>query len=173
MKALKRTLVSVIVACVVALFITLVASAGGPYYISENTLYYMQGPTTSPIRLSNANCYGGQCRYLYQSSSSPSTYRWEYTRANMYYLWAYCPGIGEAAARYWWRTYRGGYVMDNWYITMNQSNPNNKNKFVYLGFADYLPNDCGELRLSNQCVSGYWCGGLKVYWDNMKYTTSP
>jgi hypothetical protein len=90
----------------------------------------------------------------------------------MYEIWAYDPTIGEAAARYWWRTYNGG-VRDNWYITVNQANVNNKGKFVYLGFADYLPNTYGELRLSNGCLDPAYACGNKVYWDSMRYTTNP
>ena len=169
MKTVKRLLVSLVIAFAMTVVTILIARAGGPYYISENPLTWLSGSGT-PTQVSTSSCYGGACKYMYQDTVNPAVWRWAYTRANIYNWWVYRPYTGEAAARYWWRTYRGG-LRDNWYVTVNQAA--NKGTWAYLGYSDYLPNDYGELRLSNQCVSGYWCGGLRVYWDDMKYDTSP
>lgn len=170
MNTIKRTIVALAVACLVIFGSVVTARAGGPYYISESPLTWLSGSGT-PITVSTSSCYGGACKYMYQNSSNPATWRWAYTNANIYQWYVYRPYTGEAAARYWWLTYRSGSVRDSWFVTVNQAV--SKGTWAYLGYSDYLPNAYGEIRLSNQCVSGYWCGGLKVYWDNMKYTTSP
>jgi len=170
-----KSVISLSVATLVALLFANLAHAGGPYYINEKTLY-SAGGVNYPLSITNNGCYdwfGGTktCRYLEQDTLAPDTWRWAYTRANMYQIWVYRPYVGQAAARYNWRTYQSGVLKDNWTINVDQSS--NKGSWAYLGFADYLPNDKGELRLSNTCVPNYWCGGLNVYWDDLQYNTSP
>lgn len=168
-KIVSRIVLSVAVATLVTFFFASIADAAGPYTINENTLY-SAGGYYPPIQIYNPGCAGNYCRYLVQDSY-PDTWRWAYTKPNMYQLWVYRPLVGQAAAKYWWLTYRYGTTKDSWFVTVDQSK--NKGTWAYLGFADYVPNDKGELRLSEACVPGYWCGGLKVYWDNMKYNTRP
>jgi hypothetical protein len=167
--SIKRMVVSLVIACLMVFANVIIARAGGPYYISENPLTWLAGSGT-PTSVSTSSCYGGACKYMYQDTGNPATWRWAYTNANVYQWYVYRPYTGEAAAKYWWLTYRSG-VKDSWFVTVNQAA--NKGTWAYLGYSDYLPNNYGELRLSNQCVSGYWCGGLRVYWDDMRYTTSP
>ncbi len=170
MKTIKRVAVSLVIAFVVTLTTILVARAGGPYYVSDNPLSYLSGSGT-PTTVSTSSCYGGSCQYMYQDTVNPASYRWAYTTySNVYDWYAYRPYVGEAAAKYWWLTHGQG-ANDNWFVTVDQSA--NHGTWAYLGYSDYLPNTYGELRLGNQCVSGYWCGGLRVYWDDWKYTTSP
>ncbi len=168
--SIKRMVVSLVIACLMVFANVMIASAGGPYPISENPLTWLAGSGT-PTSVSTSSCYGGACKYMYQDTGNPATWRWAYTNANVYQWYVYRPNTGEAAAKYWWLTYRNGVRKDSWFVTVNQAT--NKGTWAYLGYSDYLPNDYGELRLSNQCISGYWCGGLRVYWDDMKYTTSP
>jgi hypothetical protein len=165
MKTIKRVAISLVIACAVTLATMLVARAGGPYYISEDPLTRLSG-SGALTTTSTSSCYGGSCKYMYQDAANPTAWRWEYTQANVYQWYVYRPYVGEAAAQYWWPTNR-----ENWFVTVDQSA--NHGTWAYLGFSDYLPNSYGELRLGNQCVQYYWCGGLKVYWDDMKYTTSP
>lgn len=163
---LKRLSITVVVALVVAVAASSIVFAGGPYYITENSLYWIMGPQTAPVVQYHNGCAGGRCRYLYQSDYS-SVYRWAWTRDDVYLWYAFCPTIGEAAAKYGVRISGS----PNWDIVMNQANPSNQGKYVYLGYSDYTDNNGGYLMLHNGCVDGYWCGGLKVFWDNMKYTT--
>lgn len=167
--SIKRMVVSLVIACLMVFANVIIVRAGGPYYISENPLTWLAGSGT-PTSVSTSSRYGGACKYMYQDTGNPATWRWAYTNANVYQWYVYRPNTGEAAAKYWWLTYRSG-VKDSWFVTVNQAA--NKGTWAYLGYSDYLPNTYGELRLSNQCVSGYWCGGLRVYWDDMRYTTSP
>ncbi|MCG2785092.1 MAG: hypothetical protein L6461_08305 [Anaerolineae bacterium] len=166
---IKRVFVSLVVACLMVFANVIIAQAGGPYYISEAPLTWLSGSGT-PTSVSTSSCYSGTCKYMYQDTGNPATRRWARTYANIYQWYVYRPDAGEAAARYWWITYRNG-VKDSWYVNVNQAV--SKGTWAYLGYSDYLPNNYGELRLSNQCVSGYWCGGLRVYWDEMRYLTSP
>lgn len=169
MKTIKRVSVALAVASLLTFASLLSVRAGGPYYLSESSLSWISGSGT-PTQQTTSSCYGGTCKYMYQNTSNPATWRWSYTRANIYNWYVYRPYTGQAAARYWWLTHGQG-ANDSWFVVVNQAT--SKGSWAYLGYSDDLPNSYGELRLSNQCVSGYWCGGLKVYWDNMKYTTSP
>lgn len=170
MKSAKRTLISLIIACVTAVVtILMVGAISGYYYVNESPLYKIIGSGTL-TSVSTSSCYGGDCRYMYQDTVDPAVYRWGYSRANIYQWWVYRPYTGEAAAKYAWFTYYNG-VKDNWVVTVDQSA--NHGTWAYLGYSDYVPNSYGELRLGNQCVSGYWCGGLKVYWDEWRYNTNP
>lgn len=163
MNKLLRVLCSSMVAVMIATLVTTSVFAA-TYYISENTLYYISGPNTPPVTQSSGACVGGQCRYLYQGSAS--AWRWNWTQTNVINWYAFVPTIGQAAARY--RVYIVG--SPQWLITVNQANPNNQGKYVYLGFSDNVPNGGGYLTLHNGCVSGFFCGGLKVFWDSMRYT---
>ena len=163
MNRVLRVLVSSgIAVCVAALVTTTVLAA--TYYISENTLYWISGPNTPPVTQSSGACVGGSCRYLYQSSN-PSLFRWNYTQTGVINWYAYIPSIGQAAARYGVRV----GTQPIWQVTVNQANQNNWGKYVYLGYSDVV-GPSGYLMLDNRCVAGYWCGGLRVYWDSMKYT---
>lgn len=164
MKLILRVLLSVTLGACIALLTSMVVFAAN-YYISESQLTHITGPSNPPATISNSGCVGGQCRYLYQSAS-PSGYRWNYTQNNANLWHAYDPTIGEAAARYSVKV----ISYPEWYITMKQANVNNKGHYVYLGFSDLYPNNGGYLSLTNQCVSGYFCGGLRVFWDSMMYT---
>ncbi|MEJ5241481.1 MAG: hypothetical protein WHS87_09820 [Anaerolineales bacterium] len=75
------------------------AYAGGPYYMSENRLSWIMGSGT-PTSLSTSSCYGNTCKYMYQDTSNPAIWRWEYTKANVYKWYVYRPYTGEAAAKY-------------------------------------------------------------------------
>lgn len=169
MKTIKRTAISLVIACVMTLATMLVVRAGGPYYISEASLHYLSGSGTLYTD-STSSCYGGLCKHMFQDTVNPAAYRWDYTNSNIYQWYVFRPYVGEAATQYWWLTYYGG-VKDSWFVTVDQSA--SRGTWAYLGYSDYVPNTYGELRLGNQCVQYYWCGGLKVYWDDMKYTTSP
>ncbi len=140
-KAISRIFVSVVVATLVAFLFAGMASAGGPYQISENTLY-SAGGVYPPIQIANSGCAGSYCRYLVQDNLYPDTWRWAYTKPNMYQLWVYRPSVGQAAAKYWWLTYQNGTTKDSWFVTVDQSK--NKGTWAYLGFADYVPNDKGD-----------------------------
>jgi hypothetical protein len=160
----RRLAWSIVVTLIVTTLTVSIASAA-TYYISENILYYISGPNNPPVTQSSGGCAGGQCKYLYQNSSSPSAYRWNWTQIDVIYWYVYVPTIGQAAARH-------SVVISgspNWSINVNQANSSNQGKYVYLGYSDVVPNGGGYLMLHNGCVAGYWCGGLKVFWDNMKY----
>lgn len=161
----KRLMLTYIVMIIVALSISSIAVAA-TYIITESTLFYVYGPQTYPINLASGGCAGGYCRYLYQSENL-SVYRWDHTEDNVDDWEAYCPTIGEAAARYTVRV----EGQTHWSIIMNQANQNHQGSYVYLGDSNNPDNSGGYLTLQNSCVAGYWCGGLKVYWDNMRYTT--
>jgi len=169
--SITRMVVSLVIASLVVFANVMIVRAGGPYHVSENPLSWILG-SGAPTSVSTSSCYGGACKYMYQDTVDPALWRWEYTRANVYKWYVYRPYTGEAAARYWWLTYQSGRgIRDDWIVIVNQAT--NKGTWAYLGYSDYLPNSYGELRFSNQCVPGYWCGGLRVYWDDMRYTTNP
>lgn len=47
--ALKRLSITIVVALLVAVATSSIVFAGGPYYITENSLYWISGPQTAPI----------------------------------------------------------------------------------------------------------------------------
>lgn len=167
MNTLKRFLNSMVIALLTALSITLVAQAvSGPYTITEDTLWYVSGATGLPTTLSNSACKGGYCAYKLGTTTSVSGYRWAYTTAHTYQIWAYDPTIGESVAKYTWRDING------WNVTVNQANAANKGTWVYIGFSDYVSqNTGGYLTLYNDCTG--WTCGKKVLWDSMRYNTNP
>lgn len=169
MNKLKRFTVSIFIAILTATSITFSAKALGPYLISENTLYYVSGNTTSPTSLFSSACVGGSCRYKLGTTTGVSWLRWAYTGVHTYGIWAYNPTIGESVAKYKWMDIGAA---GTWNVTVNQANVANKGKWVYLGFSDnYLTNSGGYLTLNNDCTG--WSCGKKVLWDSMEYTTVP
>lgn len=120
----KRIALTFFVMIIVALSVPSIAVAA-TYTITESTLFYVTGPQTYPINHASGGCAGGYCRYLYQSGD-PSAYRWNYTEDNVDDWYAYCPTIGEAAARY------GVKVtgQTSWFINMNQANQNHQGSYV-------------------------------------------
>lgn len=169
MNNIKRLIVATFVAVLTALSITLVAQAGGPFYITEANLTFVNGVSNQPPQLlSSTSCLNGSCKYRPGSNVSYSinTYRWDYTRAHTWQIYAYCPTIGESVAKYAWRD------INIWGVTVNQANINNKGKYVYLGYSDYVAqNTGGYLMLSNDCTG--WTCGKKVLFDTMRYNTNP
>jgi hypothetical protein len=174
MNAIRRLLLSSIIAFLVAGMITAVAQAGGPYYRSQENIYRLTGSGTT-TRITNAGCYKDNntgtkyCRYMTQDNSYPTAYAWNMSASNIYYWHAYIPSIGEAAAKYRVKE-TGSYY---WDVVVNQASATNKGKIVWLGFSDIIPNSGEYVFTSNACVSGYYCGALKVYWDDIEYTTNP
>lgn len=159
MKKIKSIFVSTIVALVTATLATTVVFA--TTYYSEASLTHYNLANDSPITYSSSGCAGSSCRYLNQSST-PSAWRWQYASSSGIYNWyAYCPTIGQAAAKY-------GLTSKSWTIVMNQASTNNKGTYVYLGYSD--ASDTGTLFTSNACISGWGCSGMPVYWDNMGYS---
>ena len=153
--SIKRVVTGALLAIAIASAIVGVGLAAS-YEFSESSLYKISGPDT-PTSIYNTGCRGSYCKYLVQNSTTPSAWRWLSSSKPILYWYAYCPTIGEAAARYGVREVSGG----SWNVTMNQANANNKGNFVYLGFSDTTPLNGGYIMLHNNCVSGYWCGGLK------------
>lgn len=165
---LRRIGLGLILALLVAAVIVVVGLAADFYEYSESSLYYINGPDT-PISTYNTGCRGSYCRYLFQQDTvktgrDSSAWRWAWSNDSIRYWYAYCPTIGQAAARYGVYENRGA----QWSIVMNQANPNNQGRFVYLGSSS-APYEGGYLKLHNGCVDGFWCPGLKVYWDNVIY----
>src|ERR1044071_6248872 len=105
MNNIKRLIVSTLVAVLTALSVTLAAHAiTGPYAITEANLTYVNGVSgLPPTLLSSSSCLGGSCKYRIGSTTSINSYRWDYTRAHTYQIWAYDPTIGESVAKYGWR----------------------------------------------------------------------
>lgn len=167
MNTAKRFSISIVIALLTALSITFVAQAvSGPYTITEDTLYYVSGATGLPTTLSSSACKGGYCAYKLGTTTSVSWYRWEYTTAHTYQIYAYDPTIGESVAKYTWKD------KNSWNVTVNQANAANKGTWVYLGFSDYVStNTGGYLTLNTDCTG--WTCGKKVLWDSMRYTTNP
>lgn len=156
-----------LIALATALSMTFAAQAiSGPFNISEDTLWHVNGPISPPTTLTNSACKGGYCAYKLGSASVISTYRWAYTASHTYKIWAYDPTIGESVAKYLWKD------TNIWDVTVNQANAANKGQWVYLGFSDYVStNTGGYLMLSNDCIG--WTCGKKVLWDSMRYNTNP
>lgn len=169
MNILKRLTISVFVAIFTAISISFSVKASGPYTITENTLWYVSGATGLPTTLSNSACQGGACAYKLGTTTSVSWYRWAYTTAHTWQIYAYDPTIGESVAKYNWKDTG---ATGTWPVTVNQANAANKGTWVYLGFSDnYTTNTGGFLTLNNDC-SGWTCG-KKVLWDSIRYTTYP
>jgi len=143
MKRMISALISIAVALVTATTIASVVWA--MTYVSEANLYYVFGGTSVPVTYSSSGCAGGSCRYLNQSSSNPGIFRWAYAPTGIYDWWAYCPTIGWAAAEY-------NLMYEVWSTIMNQSNPNNQGKYVYLGRNDVSASEA--LYTSNKCITG-------------------
>jgi len=162
-KKIQRLLTSTVLALVLATFIVGVGLAAS-YIYTEVNLYEVSA-TDTPVSIYSGGCRSSYCKYLVQNSSNPSAWRWISKNASIMYWYAYCPTIGEAAARYGVRENSGG----SWSIKMNQASANNQGSFVYLGYSDTIPLNGGYIMLHNGCVSGYYCGGLDVYWDDVIY----
>ncbi|MGD8456756.1 MAG: hypothetical protein PVF83_10250 [Anaerolineales bacterium] len=158
----RRIGISLILALVAA-SLTFAIGLAATYEYSESTLYWISGPST-PTSINNAGCRGNYCKYLVQDNYNPSAWRWTQKSAAIMYWEAYCPTIGEAAARYGVREINGA----SWYQTMNQANPIHQGTFVYIGDSS-SPYQGGYMMLHNGCIAGWWCGGLDVYWDNVLY----
>jgi hypothetical protein len=173
MNTIKRLLLSAVVTILVAGLFTTVVQAGGPYYKSQESIYRITG-SGSTTRITNAGCYKDgnsgtkYCRYMTQDNVNPTVYAWDMNTSNIYYWHVYVPSIGEAAAKY--RVNESGSY---WDVIVNQASATNKGKIVWLGYSDIMPNSGEYVFTSNTCVTGYYCGGLKVYWDDIEYTTSP
>jgi hypothetical protein len=170
MNKIKRVLVSMIVAITVSLLTVFAVLAGGPYYVTDASLTRVDGPSGTPIptTVATPGCRGtgaNNCHYLIQASN-PSHWRWSILSNNVYYWYVYVPAVGQAAM--WVAPY-----YENWSTVVNQANVNNQKTFVYIGYSDNLPNSNYFLEGSDQCNTGWYCGGLKLYWDDMGYTTSP
>ncbi len=159
MKRIKSTFISVAIALATATLVTSVVLAMS--YISEANLYYVTGSTSAPVTYSSTGCVGGSCRYLNQNSSNPGVFRWTEASSGINNWYAYCPTIGQAAAKY-------GVTGESWTTVMNQANTSNQGNYVFLGYSDY--SGTKALFTSNTCISGWGCYGLPVYWDSMGYS---
>lgn len=174
MKIMQRVSFAIVFAIAISLLLSAVAFAGGPYYFSQEGIAYLTGPTTSTTRITNTGCAQDNntgtryCRYLTQNSNA-TAYKWDTSTNNMYQWYVYCPTLGEAAAKYRVRESSSWY----WDVIMNQANSSNQGTYVYMGYSDNIPNSGQYIFTSNACVTGYYCGSLKIYWDDIKYTTSP
>lgn len=168
MKTLFRFGTSIIVAILTATLLSNVVLAAGPFYITQEPLYYVQGSSAYPNSLPSSGCRGGSCRYLGQVTAYDGIWRWgsttSYSNVNQWY--AYDPKVGVAAADYWvWEN--SSY---SWSVVMDQSNINNKERFVYIGYSD--KTNSGEwMATNNGCIYGWYCGSLNVYWDDIYITT--
>ncbi len=161
-KKIQKFFASVSLALMMAALVIIVGMAAA-YEYTEGNLFWISGPDT-PSALINGGCRGGQCKYLVQDNTNPSAWRWTNDGHAIDDWYAYDPTIGEAAVRYGVRENSG----PSWTQVVNQANALNKGTFVWLGFSDG-DLEGGFIMLHNGCVAGYWCGGLDVYWDNVKY----
>ena len=174
MNTIKRLLLSAVVTILVAGLFTTVAQAGGPYYKSQETIYRLTGSGTT-TRITDTGCYKDEntgtryCRYMTQDNVNPTAYAWNMNTSDIFYWHVYVPTIGQAAAKY--RVNETGSYY--WDVIVNQASATNKGKIVWLGYSDIMPNSGEYVFTSNACVTGYYCGGLRVYWDDIEYTTSP
>ncbi len=159
MKRAMSVLISIVVAIVTASLVTTMVFAVTRISESGN-LSYVSGPSGYPSTKTSSSCLGGSCLYLNQSSD-PAVWRWPYLSAGIWNWYAYCPSIGQAAAKY-------GVMYESWSTVMNQANPSNWGTDVYLGYSD--KNSSEALFTSNTCISGWGCYSLPVYWDSMGYT---
>ena len=147
-----------------------IVDASAPVWLSQQSAYLVGGPGGA-ITIAHSGCgpdggAGGttQCRRMIQNNSNPSTYQYNSLspQKKVSNVYAYSPAIGEAAVIY--TVIENGY--HSWSTVVNQSAITGS---VYLGFTD-LPNQTSVVvRMANSCVSGYWCGGLNVYWDDVWY----
>ncbi len=174
MNNIKQLIMSIFIASLTTLSITFVAQAvSAKHIITETNLTFVNGISGNPsILLQSPSCLNqvsggaGYCKYRIGSTTSVNTYRWDYTTAHTYQIWAFDPTIGESVAKYSWRD------INIWNSTVDQSNAVNKGKWVYIGYSDYVStNTGGYLMLSNDC-SGWTCG-KKVLFDSMEYNTNP
>lgn len=188
MATIKRLSLAFLFAIITASLVTTIGIAAGPFYRTDAFIYrhWTSGGWQVPQKISNTNCRGSalngaiNCRYLTQPkitpAEKPTLYAWSMppTIYNVNHWCAYDPAIGQAYALYTiWENGEQHYSQ----IGVNQANLNFKGKFVYLGYSDIIPpapNDNSKITmLSNVCSKAFWCGGLKVYIDDLKYYTYP
>jgi hypothetical protein len=172
----QRAVLSLLIAVITASIVTMAALAAGPYTRTEAYIYaWLGGGPQTPV----SGC-SGTCKYLtqpnqYTNPPEVSTiYAWNMGGVSNIYDWcAYIPSAGQAAVNYEVFEHNNTHA---WPVLLNQGNAANHGKFVYLGYSDYLPaggDTTKYVNLTNQCQSGYYCGGLPVYFDDIKYTTYP
>ena len=155
---------SIMVALLTAMILSNVVQAGGPYVISESPLIHYAGGSGYPHTYSSSGCYGSSCLYLAQSETT-GWWHWNVNYSNYYQWYAWDPTVGVAAAYYTvWES--AGY---QWQVTVNQAN--HHGSWVYIGYSDYPTNPGEFMYTTNECVSGYTCSNLKVFWDQMELTT--
>jgi hypothetical protein len=134
--------------------------------LNFSTLSFGDGFT----RFSCGDCSGGGALYTFQSGSTSVTDdvgMWDASSGKNHLNWyAYIPNAGSgnfAAVQY-----SVSHTGETFYVTVNQTNW--KGSEVYLGNFDTQNTSAAQVRLPDKCVSGFWCGGLKLYYDYIKYT---
>lgn len=177
MKAITKSFIVIILALTISSSLTSLVKAGGPYYINElnpksnkGSFYKWYGEPASYV--TSTACGNGQCYRLIQQTET--IYFWTPSLTNVHRIYVYqrTNNPDGACVRYWSTYYRSGMLF-LWYLDVNQRNPQNQGMYLEIGHNDYFPNYAANLHMSNDCVPGWWCGGLYVYWDDMKYTTNP
>ena len=171
---IKRITLSLWIALLTAFSVSIIAWAGGPYYVSEaaGSPYFsvFDGQLFSATGCTN-NCANNNALYTHQDIGIPG---YPFTLAfwipganNVKSFCAYTPGIGVAGVRYRFENNQGE-IYD---VKLNQAN--NQNSYRYLGYLENSSNTGAKLSLTSSCVSGFACDGRKVYWDKILYTTYP
>jgi hypothetical protein len=169
MRTLRRALVSLGIA-VIASLLPIVAYAV-TNYVDEFGSYFTK--TGSMNSLNCSGCYGGRTRWQLQSGSfyqDTATGKWKSYNGNPssthYYWYVFIPNVsGSSYAAVEYFVTNGD--SDNFYITVIQGN--HKGAWVYLGDVTGPPT-LSYTKMGNRCLSGFWCGGLRVYWDHARYT---
>lgn len=166
MRMLKRLSFSLIVALLIALSPTSIAYAIYGYVSEQSASFTSSGLSAAP-GCSSSTCQDGNAKLGAQSGSFTTTTRWGqwYTPTdNVDQWWTFIPNLtgNFAAVRYSIKN----SVNEIYFTTVNQNNW--KGSYVNLGTFDYNSTSA-YMYLPNRCVSGFFCGGLYLYFDKSRF----
>lgn len=165
-RLLKRLLISIGVAFVVAVTVTSIAYAVYGYVSEQSSGFTSSGLSAAP-GCSSSTCQDGNAKRGAQSLSYSNTTRWGQwatSTHNVHQWWTFIPNLtGDfAGVRY----SIGNSLGELYYTTVNQNNW----KGSYVNLGTFAQNALSAwMYLPNRCVTGYACDGRFLYFDKSRF----